>query len=324
MRAPVLLLLGALPTLADTPLHGRWAFALPDGNPAWLRVEGDAPEVSLLWSIGKPRPVENARIEDGVLSFERPLRWQPYGDPDQTREIAGPFRCRTHGEAMVLEVEQRPADGGETREILQLEGRKMPPIPPAPDLGEIDFGEPVELFNGRDLSGWTLHRADRKRNGWRAENGMLVNRTPKTDHGAYGEFGNLITEDRFRDFRLTIEYRLPEGGNSGIFLRGMYEIQVVDGADQPPKQTGPGALYGRITPNRNAARPSGEWNRYVLTLVDQHLTVELNGETVIDNQPVEGCTGGGLSADDTRPGPLLLQGDHTTVHFREITLEPVE
>jgi len=317
------LLLALATTAAASPFHGRWAFELSDGNPAWLKVHGDPVEAELLWSIGQPRPVENARIDDGVLSFLSDRSWQPHGDPEQARRITGPFRGEIEEGTLVLTVDQQPKDGGRP-ETLRLRGTKMPPIPPAPDLGEVEFGERVELFNGEDLSGWKLHRANRKKNGWRVEDGLLVNRTPKTDHGAYGRFGNLVTEREFDDFRLTIEYQLPEGGNSGIYLRGMYEIQVVDGAGQPPKATGPGALYGRITPSENAARPAGEWNRYVLTLVDQHLTVELNGRTVIDNQPVEGCTGGGLSADDTRPGPLLLQGDHTTVRYRDIAIEPVE
>ena len=83
---------------------------------------------------------------------------------------------------------------------------------------------------------------------------------------------------------------------------------------------GPGAIFGRIEPTKNAAQLGGEWNRYVLTLVDRHITVELNGATVIDNQPIIGCTGGGLSADDTQPGPILLQGDHTSVRYRNIEL----
>ncbi|MGK0186729.1 MAG: hypothetical protein ACI9R3_002512, partial [Verrucomicrobiales bacterium] len=177
-------------------------------------------------------------------------------------------------------------------------------------------------FNGTDLSGWKLSNP-KKKNGWSVKDGVLVNETPKTDFGAYGDYGNLVTEATFSDFRLTIDYNVQAGGNSGVYLRGMYEAQVVDRDSKMQGIQGPGAVFGRIAPSENAGKPGGEWNRYVLTLVDRHLTVELNGKTVIDNQPIEGCTGGGLSADDTAPGPIFLQGDHTQVRYRNIRLERV-
>jgi hypothetical protein len=153
--------------------------------------------------------------------------------------------------------------------------------------------------------------------------GELVNETPKNDFGAYGAYGNLITEKKFNDFELTIEYNVPVGGNSGIYLRGMYEAQVVDRNSRMQGIQGPGAIFGRIKPSKNAAMPGGEWNTYVLTLVDRHITVVLNGETVIDNRLLEGCTGGGIQANDTSPGPIFLQGDHTAVRYRNIVLRPI-
>lgn len=189
-------------------------------------------------------------------------------------------------------------------------------------MSQVRFGEPISLFDGETLDGWKLSNP-KKQNGWRVEDGLLVNETPKIDFGAYGDYGNLVTEGEFGDFRLTLEYNVPAGGNSGIYLRGAYEAQVVDRDSRMQGISGPGAIFGRIAPARNAARPGGEWNRYVLTLVDQHITVELNGETVIDNVLLEGCTGGGIQADDTALGPLFLQGDHTSVRYRNLVLEPV-
>lgn len=86
--------------------------------------------------------------------------------------------------------------------------------------------------------------------------------------------------------------------------------------------SGPGAVFGRITPTRNAGRPAGEWEQLEVTLVDRHITVVLNGERVIDNQPVAGCTGGALHSDVTAPGPIYLQGDHTSVQYRNLSLRP--
>jgi hypothetical protein len=150
----------------------------------------------------------------------------------------------------------------------------------------------------------------------------LTNESPKVDFSAYGDYGNLRTIRDFEDFRLTIEYNVPSAGNSGIYLRGMYEAQVVDRDSKMQGINGPGAVFGRLAPSKNAGNPGGQWNRYELTLVDRHITVVLNGQQVIQNQPVAGCTGGGISADDTRPGPIFLQGDHTSVQYRNIVLRP--
>lgn len=309
----------------ESPFYGSWAFELPDGNPAWMKVSPseDGPEASLLWSVGSARPVKDVKIEEGVLTFSRSIKWKPFGKSDDARKTSGEFRGElVKNGALRLVTTQFPEGSPEKSEELKLFGKKMPPMPNAPDLSQVEFGEAISLFNGKDLSGWKLSNPE-KTNGWRAESGVLVNETPKTDFGAYGDYGNLVTDELFEDFRLSLEYNVPAGGNSGVYLRGMYEAQVVDKDSRMQGIQGPGAIFGRIEPSENAANPGGEWNKYVLTLVDRHITVELNGKVVIDNQPLEGCTGGGISADDTSPGPIFLQGDHTSVRYRNLFLEPV-
>ncbi len=309
-------------SFGETPFAGSWAFELPDGNPAWLAVDSET-EGKLLWSVGSAKPVQNLTIAGQTLSFERKLKWKPFGKADEQWLVQGPFVGEiVEPGVLELTVEHFLDANPETRETLRLRGKQMPPLPARPDLAKVKFGKPIALFNGKDLSGWKLSNPE-KQNGWRAEDGILVNETPKTDFGAYGDFGNLVTEQLFEDFRLSIDYNVPSGGNSGIYLRGMYEAQVVDRDSRMQGIQGPGAIFGRIAPSENAANPGDAWNRYVLTLVDRHITVELNGNTVIDNQPLEGCTGGGLSADDTAPGPIFLQGDHTSVRYRNLMLEPV-
>lgn len=179
----------------------------------------------------------------------------------------------------------------------------------------------MELFNGRDLTGWAVSNPA-KTDGWSVRDGLLDNDTPKTDFGAYGDYANLRTLVEFKDFQLHIEYRLlaETGGNSGIYLRGMYEVQVTHRDSQMQGINGPGAVFGRIAPSHNAGKPAGEWEALDITLVDRHITVVLNGEKVIDNQPVLGCTGGALKSDATQPGPIYLQGDHTRVQYRNISL----
>src|SRR6185436_10310678 len=113
-------------------------------------------------------------------------------------------------------------------------------------------------------------------------------------------FGNLRTEREFEDFNLKLEAKLPEKGNSGIYLRGIYEVQVADSFNRPPDSHGIGGVYSRITPTSNPAKPPGEWQTFDITLVDRHATVVLNGVKIIDNQPLMGCTGGALWSDELR------------------------
>jgi hypothetical protein len=181
----------------------------------------------------------------------------------------------------------------------------------------LKFGSPISLFNGKDLTGWRLVKAD-DLNGWSVQDGSLINRIEKDKH-----FGNLRTEAEFEDFNLKLELRTQEKSNSGVYLRGIYEIQVMESYGLPLNFLNMGALYSRITPAVNAEKPIGEWQTLDITLVDRHLTVILNGKTIIDNQPVLGCTGGALTGDETKPGPLMLQGDHTSIDYRNIVLTPI-
>ena len=204
-----------------------------------------------------------------------------------------------------------------------LIGKKIPPLPATPpDLSKVRFGHPIRLFNGKDLTGWRPHESD-KVNGWHVKDGLLVNSTPKTDFSATGAYANLQTDAVFKDFWLHIEFLIEKDRNSGVYLRGMYEAQVVDRDSRMQGIQGVGAIFGAIAPAKNAGKPGGQWQTYDLTLVNRHITVVLNGEKVIDNQPVRGPTGGAVFTDPTRPGPIYLQGDHTSVAYRDIYLAPV-
>lgn len=321
------LLLTANPCVAQTrqtDFHGAWAFVLPDGNPAWLKLtdNGTKIEGTMLWSVGSARPVNSAQIQDGQLSFQRNLSWKP-GGASTVKKVVRPFRGVLKDGDLQLTFNQVTVNNDDAPlEEVVLVGKRIPPPPPRPDLSKVEFGKAIELFNGRDLAGWKLSNPNKK-NGWSVRDGCLVNETPKVDFAAYGEFGNLMTERRFTDFELTIDYNVPVGGNSGVYLRGMYEAQVVDRHSRMQGMQGPGAIFGRIKPSKNAGKPGGQWNTYVLTLVDRHVTVSLNNQTVIDNQLLDGCTGGGIQADDTMPGPIFLQGDHTNVKYRNIRLRPI-
>jgi hypothetical protein len=148
---------------------------------------------------------------------------------------------------------------------------------------------------------------------WKAENGELV---------CTGPGPNIRTEATFRDFKLHIEFNPPENGNSGVYLRGRYEIQVADGFGHKPGLGSCGALYGREVPRVNACKRPGEWQTYDITLVGQYVTVVQNGQTILDNVEIAGMTGGAMDNNDAEPGPIYLQGDHTSMRYRNIELQP--
>ena len=198
----------------------------------------------------------------------------------------------------------------------------MPPVGPAPDLASITYGKPVTLFNGKNTEGWRPIDP-KKANGFKIVNGTLQNDPVQPEDGTYLSYGNLRTEAEFSDFNLTLEVNVPKGHNSGIFLRGLYEIQVVDSYGSPLDSHNMGALYSRITPTEAAEKQGCERQTLDITLVDRHVTVVLNGKKIIDNKAVHGPTGGAMSPDVFAPGPIYLQGDHGNVAYRNIVLTPV-
>jgi hypothetical protein len=195
-------------------------------------------------------------------------------------------------------------------------------LPPAPDLGKLKFGKSIKLFNGKNLKGWKLTNPGAK-NGWSVKRGILVNDPAQKEGQPHVSFGNLRTEKEFEDFNLKLDVNVPPHGNSGVYLRGIYEVQVCDSHGQPPESHTMGSIYSRIAPAAAAEKPAGEWQTLDMTLADRHVTVKLNGKVIIDNQPLLGCTGGALWSDEFRPGPIYLQGDHTGIQYRNIVLTPV-
>ena len=299
---------------------GHWALKMSNGAAGWMALDLNEGEWSgQLWTVGEPKTIRDLKYLDGKLTFRRALRIGPPEYP------GGPYT----GEREMLDLEAS-LKGDDIRVVMKVSGgqdfvhlgKRVPPLPPKPDLSKVKFGKPIRLFNGVDLTGWKLVNP-RKINGWKVKDGELVNETPKKTFDAFAPYGNLRTEQTFGDSKLTIEFNVPPGGNSGIYVRGAYEAQVVDRDSRMQGLQGVGAIFSRVKPTKNAGKPGGQWQSYEITIVDRHATVVLNGEKVIDNQPVIGNTNGAFQSDITRPGPLHLQGDHTSVRYRKIVLYPV-
>ena len=133
--------------------------------------------------------------------------------------------------------------------------------------------------------------------------------------------GNLITNQKFDDVKLSIEFRYPEGSNSGIYLRGRYEIQIEDSKGRAD-HVSIGGVYGYIPPAVNASKKPGEWQTYEITVVGRHVTIVLNGVEVVSNRPIPGITGGSLDSKEGTPGPIMIQGDHGPIDFRKFVITP--
>ncbi len=324
------LILGALAAcassgrvLAQEEFLGRWALTIPGGGAGWLEIrkENGWYDGSIMWGGGSVVPVSSVFFTDGSLHVTRTRevnRKDAQGKVVRKQQFTELLSAQVDGDTLRLR-QFNPREDGRGVDTAEFSGQRIPPLPPAPDLTRVRFGEPIVLFNGRDLTDWRLvepHAA----NGWSVQDGALINR-PDKDSGKH--YGNLRTDREFEDFNLRLEVKVPKGGNSGIYLRGIYEVQVADSYGRPPDSHGMGGIYSRLTPTVNAAKPAGEWQTCDITLVDRHVTVVLNGIKIIDNQPLAGCTGGALWSDQFRPGPIYLQGDHEAVDYRNLVLRPV-
>ena len=300
---------------ASNELAGDWSLELESGLPAWMSVQESEgkPLVYMRVYVGSAGPCQNAKELNGRLTFI--LKKNNKAKTVTTVDV-GMKEGKLDGV-----IKRAKPDG--SAEYEKFTGTKIPPMPTsAPNLTKVRFGQPISLFNGKDLTGWKAHEPD-KIMGWSVENGLLKNTTPKTDFKATGDHANLKTEAFFDDFWLHIEFLVEEQRNSGVYLRGMYEAQVVDRDSRMQGLQGVGAIFNMIEPSKNAGRPGGQWQTYDITLVDRHVTVVLNGEKVIDNQPVTGPTAGAIHTNPAAPGPIYLQGDHTNVSYRDIYLAPV-
>jgi hypothetical protein len=308
---------------------GQWTIDIQGGSVGWLEVrqEDNFLDADLLWGGGSVLPVSNVFLaKDQVLIVQRSNTVnRARGEeitPVRTRIITNWLEIEKEGDDKITGWLLTPRRNGLGVDSTSIVGVKLPPVPPAPDMNNLKFGDPIALFNGKDLTGWRLIN-EKQTNGFKVVDGVLVTDPVHSEEGPRISYGNLRTDQEFEDFNLKLEVNIPEGSNSGVYLRGMYEIQVFDSYKKELDSHNMGALYSRIKPTVNAEKPAGTWQSLDITLCDRHVTVILNGIKIIDNQPVYGPTGGAMKSDVFTPGPIYLQGDHGKVSYRNIVLTPI-
>jgi hypothetical protein len=281
---------------------GRWDVTLdtPEGKlPTWLEIAqlNGKLSVRMVGRWGNARYLPVAEFTDGKLRFVSPKE-------EEGRKDDMVFESRLVDKSLIGETH------GPDGTLWKWRGERAPSlarkVKPA-------WGKPVTLFNGKDLTGWHLFDPKAAKT-WQIENGTLAN---------LGNGTELVTDQKFDDFKLHIEFNLAPGANSGIYLRGRYEVQVEHDSHPEAAEKSLGGVYGFLAPSPMPAHTPGIWRVYDITLVGRHVTVVLDGVTIIDDQEIPGVTGGALDTEEGKPGPLYLQGsENGHVAFRNIVITP--
>jgi hypothetical protein len=287
----------------DPDVIGRWDIIITKGGkslPSWLEVQKSGTHTLIgrfVYAFGSARPISEVKPDNGKYSFSIPPQWE-----EGTRNMD--FQFEVSGDKLTGTMVYTDGASYEFTGVrAPLLVRTKSPV----------WGAPVKLFNGKNVTGW---HTDGK-NQWIAEGGIL--RSPHS--GA-----NLITDKTFTDFKLHIEFRYPQGSNSGVYLRGRYELQVIDtkSGDPEPINNQFSSIYGFLPPNKMMAKNPGDWQSYDVTLVGRMVTIVANGKTVICDQIIPGITGGAINSQEGEPGPILIQGDHGPIDYRNIIITPAK
>ncbi|MEO8657833.1 MAG: DUF1080 domain-containing protein [Bryobacteraceae bacterium] len=299
LSAFVLASLSLVPAYAANPFAGRWDLTIKtpkDTYPGWMQVTGESADLQVRVQprSGSAFNVTGAKLDGGRLIVPMDK------DGNTVLEFTALMEFTQNALAGTM---RRKGDNAGTITAV-----------PAPTLNHKPpqrWSKPEPLFNGHDLTGWEPDKP--QLNHWVAKDGALVNETK----GA-----NLRTTRKFNDFKLHVELNCPENGNSGIYLRGRYEMQVeYEPAGTEDAFHTMGAIYGAVATKGTVARTPGQWETFDITFVGRTVTIVRNGVTIIDNQEIAGITGGALDSNEGEPGVFYIQGDHTGgILFRNITI----
>lgn len=282
---------------------GRWDLTLkaPDREyPSWLelRMEGDQLKAVLVSRWGNARPLPKAELANGHLTFVSPKE-------EEERPEDMVFEGALVG-AMLKGTANGP--NGVTWQWTAVRA------PALKRRNAPKWSKPIPLFNGKDLTGWQMSGTGTTV--WRVEDGNLI---------SPGNGPELINDFKFEDFKLHVEFKCDANSNSGIYLRGRYEVQIETDSKTEPPSHHMGGVYGFLAPSPELPRKPDEWQSFDITLIGRWITVVQNGQTIIDNKEIPGITGGALDSHEELAGPIYLQGgEKGRVAFRSLVITPAE
>ena len=285
------------------PFLGRWDLTLkaPDQQyPSWLEVQQQDGQLKaqMVGRWGNARPLPKVEVADGRITFVSPKE-----EESSTSDLV--FQGQLSGEQLSGTL------NGPDGKTWQWTGVRAPALNKA---GTPKWGKPIQLFNGKDLTGWKMSKPGPPE--WTVQNGTLV--TP-------GNGPEIVSDARFQDFKLHVEFNCGKDSNSGVYLRGRYEVQVETESEAEPPSHHTGGVYGFLAPTPEQPRSPDTWQTFDITLIGRRVTVLLNGKTVIDNQEIPGITGGAVDSNEGTPGPIYLQGSEKGhVAFRNIVVTPAK
>lgn len=293
----------ASPVLAVTR-SGRWDLNVTGAGlayPGWLGIsdEGGTVAVTYVGRVGSARVIREFTLEGNRLSFSRD-------------EWFGSYQKVDH----VFHLDDDRVTGTFIRADGTTFGVTGVAAPALDRLTPTEWTPPRPLFDGGSFNGWIeLNGGKTTTASWRIEDGVLVTSKGTSDLG---------TVETFDDFQLHVEFNCPPNGNSGIYLRGRYEVQIEDDAPTAPLSQQTGGVYGWEGPAEPVPRRPGEWQTLEITFVGRRATVRLNGQTLFAEQEIPGITGAALDSDEAKPGPIVLQSSHGRsggeIRFRNLTI----
>lgn len=290
-------------TDSAAPFLGRWDLTLkaPDQEyPSWIAIDQKSGKLTALFTgrWGNARPLPRVAISGSQLTFVSPKE-------EESSKADLVFKGIRDGENLSGTVN---APDGSTWSWTGVR---------APSLNSTStpkWGKPVPLLNGKDLSGWRQSKSGPP--DWTVKDGNLV---------SPGNGPELISDRKFQDFKLHVEFNCGKDANSGVYLRGRYEVQIETESEAEPPSHHTGGVYGFLSPKPELPRSPDVWQTFDITLIGRKVTVIQNGRTIIDNQEIPGLTGGALDSREGEPGPIYLQGSEKGhVLFRNITVTPAD
>jgi hypothetical protein len=285
------------------PFLGRWDLTLkaPDREyPSWIEIQEKNGRVlaQFVSRWGNARLLPRIDINGTQIEFV-----SPKGEEDRKDDMV--FEGKLEGNTL------SGTTTGQDGSPWQWTGVQAPALQ---RLRGPRWGQPIKLFNGSDLTGWKMSRPGPP--DWTVQDGNLA---------SPGNGPELISDFKFQDFKLHVEFNCGENSNSGVYLRGRYEVQIETESQGEPPSHHTAGVYGFLAPDPELPRSPNVWQTFDITLIGRRVSIVQNGHLVIDKREIPGITGGALDSHEATPGQLYLQGSEKGhVQFRNIVITPAK